>query len=525
MKKIIALVLAVFCLVGMLSFNVGAELTWDDLFGGNDGFTETLVSEGLLEYFGYAEIYDGYFSEGELPSADTIVKYLSQYIMTDGSYKKYIISGQSTTTTKVYRIPSDVFEELLFSKFEYSDALRDLMRNSEYVTQDFKKDYKLSINKEEQIASNLVCEYYGFKMLDKNKCVAYAKVLDFGEMDEYGLFLPYEIRNGDRENLDYSYTKAFWLDVAIPEGAVQFGSMKFCSSFAPVKMCGYVKVVFDLDFTAIATICSYEKIENEAIPVDDEIVYDLPEYTPEEDAFVAYLFGAYIFHQEKDFGRDAVVSSSVLLEGKQYEAAISAVKGGKDSVVYDLEALLDGENVVPSDSIKVTFYAPFDLSQDIGLFMINEDGSVTQLEYKIDKSYDVLIAELPYLTTVVAARTYTIPEVIPEDTTTAETIPVETNAPETTAPETSVTETTATDVTSEIIDAVTENDAPDQTDSPEIEATEPESDLMETETDNSDVRPSSPQTGDSSMIVAVLAAVALIGCVAVILNRKRKMII
>jgi len=505
MKRFLALLVALCCTISFCTVFAGAEDVYDDDFiydddyMGDDGLgdifedmfgdmdvVELMLSGAMASYYTLAELMDGYFALGDSPIADIIVLQTEAYVAYNEDLEEYIVASDEYGWFVTYHIPSEIYEEFVFTDFTYSDAIVETLRNSHYYNAD--GDYYVI-----EIGGGFgdyipEFAFYGYNENDDGSYTAYGYLVEIEYDEETFEVIPYEPKEGDVEGVDYIYMPDTWFNMdEVPDGAMTFDDIKQYSGYRAYKLAGFIESVLEYDEDLYnATISSFEKKIGEMLPDEDELITPVvsEEMMESAEALAALINGVYADFEGAELGRGVVLSTEKITKGDAYNAAAAALDGVTESfAAFEFIATENGEAVELTQPMKVVMAIPVDFSAEFGIFSIAPDGTLTELTQEINMDMGVVTTYISQLGTIVLADAPVVST-------------PETNAPETNAPETDAPETNAP-----------------ETDTPE---TDPETTVPELE--KAPVK--SPQTGDNMAVVTVVMVMALAACAVVVLKRK-----
>ena len=258
MKKLLAIALSLCCILGCFSFTAGAyELTEDDICANLDVLAST--------YLNYAECYEGYFAEGEAPSARMLENYLVSNIpltfpecLTDTYEDEY-------SYIEYYQVPAEFAEAYIGTVFTLTPQLLSVMRGLDIYVDGDEPYYNITVDYFGEVDYGDEPEYteisfYGYEALENNEYMSYIYLIATGGYDYYtGEFVPYVPAPDAVEGVDYIYVLANEMDF-------DMDSMEICQfvSYVPAEIRGAIKSKTILDGETF-TISSFEKITAEEL--------------------------------------------------------------------------------------------------------------------------------------------------------------------------------------------------------------------------------------------------------------------
>ena len=156
------------------------------------------------------------------------------------------------------------------------------------------------------------------------------------------------------------------------------------------------------EMTYTCTACGCTKTE--AIEKIGDVIYDIPEDNtvtiPENDCF-------------ED---GTVVTVEKIAEGEAFEAVTAVMENVADQyVAYEFNATKDDVQVQPDGTLTMTFAIPEGYSDDVAVYYIAEDGTLTELTTEVDTDAGTVTVELTCCCTCIVADRNSAPASLPGD--------------------------------------------------------------------------------------------------------------
>lgn len=400
MKRLICLLITVSILVSSCFIIANAE----------DSEIEQYISSELdyiiSEYYYSAELYNGFFAEGDSNHARSIVYYLNTYYPL--VFAEYVVPETVGDEVEVYLVPVEIFEEFVSLFFDISDpVLRENVRAYGIYGAEpgmcrlFSRSY--TNMKEPRYVSTL----YGYKDLGNGLYEAYAHLIGYDQSDKY---VPSE---NEVEGKDY-----------IVEPITKVGSYSIDSrgnlfyydinvGYCPAKVRGAVKCLVQFDDMGMPKLLSFEKTDASTVSaIDGLTISDIPFPTVEDNYMLSMMLGAYVNLGEEYYDSTSKVIVRTYTEYSTFYKNIkSKIKAGADCndlYVYDLKYKVDGSTVDIGEPTEVLLAYPNTFEFEPTVYFIDEAGELVEVDCVVD--------DLLYIATVESAElgTYIIADVDPD---------------------------------------------------------------------------------------------------------------
>ncbi len=241
MKRIIAFLIVCACVLSCCVISAGAN--------SNEEIADLLHNK-VNSYLMYADGCGGYFAEGESPSAEAVVRYISpslRNLFPDYGVK---VSDRSYRFT----IPGEEFENAVFTRFERSDALLSQLRASKYCIS--ATHYEI-VTQGTYMGTAPWNEFYGYIALEDGTYICY-ETLGFPFFDEEDMYYPGE---GDTEGEDY---------IRIPMYDEENGAAVFTN--VAMTYTGILRTVLKAEGDNLK-IVSFESLSLSHLPEKDDFDY------------------------------------------------------------------------------------------------------------------------------------------------------------------------------------------------------------------------------------------------------------
>ncbi|MBE6715062.1 MAG: hypothetical protein E7575_07290 [Ruminococcaceae bacterium] len=262
MKRIIAFLIVCACVLSCCVISAGAN--------SNEEIADLLHNK-VNSYLMYADGCGGYFAEGESPSAEAVVRYISP------SLKNLFPDYGVKVSDRSYRftIPGEEFENAVFTRFERSDALLSELRASDYRISASPSYYEIT-TQGTYMGTAPWNEFYGYIAGEDGTYICY-ETLGLPFIDEEDVYFPGE---GDTAGKDY---------ICIPIYEERDGAAVFTNS--PMPYTGVLRAVLKPLGDALM-IVSFESLSLSDLPGRedfDHIYYD----DMSSEAFVQGILSGY----------------------------------------------------------------------------------------------------------------------------------------------------------------------------------------------------------------------------------------
>lgn len=400
MKRLMCLLITVSILVSSCFIIANAE----------DNEIEQYISSELdyiiSEYYYSAELYNGFFAEGDCTHARAVVYYLSTYYPL--VFAEYINPETVNDEVKVYVVPADIYEEFVSMFFDISDPamIEGLRAYGLYGIEPgaywlFSPDYYSA--KEPKYISSL----YGYKDLGNDLYEAYAYLINYDQSDDY---VPSENEVEGKDYIVEPITKIgeFSID---SKGNLHYYDVKV--GYYPAKVRGAVKCLVQFDDMGLPKLLSFEKTDVGTVSeIEGLTMPDIPFPTVEDSYMISMMLGAYVNLGEEYYDYASKVIVRTYTEYSTFYKNIkSKIKAGADCndlYVYDLKYKVDGSTVDISEPTEVLLAYPDTFEFEPTVYFIDEAGELVEVDCVVD--------DLLYIATVESAElgTYIIADVDPD---------------------------------------------------------------------------------------------------------------